>query len=59
MQHVTINYSGLNIADTCYPSLSDDGIVLLKLFVLLYADNTIILSENEQALQSALDLIHE
>ena len=44
--YVSKSYKGVDIANTCYPSLHDEDIVLLKLFVLLYADDTIILSEN-------------
>ena len=40
------------IAQSCYPSLiNSEDIVLLKLFVLLYADDTIIFAENEIELQ--------
>ena len=53
-QYISGSYSGINIADTCYPSLNNDDIVLMKLFVLLYADDTIVLAENETDLQLAL-----
>ena len=56
---ISNTYQGLNLADTCYPSLNDEDIALLKLFVLLYADDTIILAENEMELQSALNAVHE
>ena len=47
-QHMTKVYHGLNISDTCYPSLKNQNLVVfLKLFVLPYADDTVILSENE------------
>ena len=52
-------YTGLNISDTCYPSLVDEHIVLLKVFALLYADDTVVLSENAKYLQLALDSVHE
>ncbi len=58
-QHISNSFHGLNIAGTCYPSLIHDNIVLLKLFVLLYADDTIILAENEHELQCALSAVHE
>jgi len=58
-KYVGTSYHGLNIANTCYPSLNDEDIVLIKLFVLLYADDTIILSENEHELQTALDTVHK
>ena len=41
-QYIGISYRGLNIAQSCYPSLTDEYIVLLNLFVLLYADDTLI-----------------
>ena len=34
-------YPGLNIADSCYPTLNDNSIIFIKMFVLLYADDTI------------------
>ena len=52
-------YHGLNIADSCYPSLNDTNIVLIKLFVLLYADDTIALAGNEHQLQTSMDTVHE
>ena len=58
-EYIGTSYQGLNIADTCYPSLNDEDIALLKLFVLLYADDTIILAENERELQTALDTVHQ
>ena len=57
-QYISTAYRGLNIVQSCYPSLNDENIVLLKLFVLLYADDTIILDENEKELQLALDKVH-
>ena len=56
---ISTAYRGLNIVQSCYPSLNDEDIVLLKLFVLLYADDTIILAENEKELQLALDKVHQ
>ena len=51
-EYVSTAYGGLNIAQSCYPSLmNSEYIVLLKLFVLLYADDIIILAENEIGLQ--------
>ena len=45
---------------TIYPSLiNSEDIVLLKLFVLLYADDTIISAENEIELQLALNKVYE
>ena len=51
-------YHGINIADICYPSLKSENLVFLKLFVLLYADDTVILSKNEHELQQALNGIY-
>ena len=45
-QYISTAYRGFNIVQSCYPSLNDEDIVLIKLFVLLYADDTIILAEN-------------
>ena len=59
LQFICRSYTGLNISDTCYPSLADEHIVLLKVFALLYADDTIVLAENEKELQLALDSVHE
>ena len=57
---VSTAYGGLNIAQSCYPSLiNSEDIVFLKLFVLLYADGTIILAENEIELQLALNKVYE
>ena len=59
-EYVSTAYGGLNIAQSCYPSLmNNEDIVLLKLFVLLYADDTIILAENEIELQLALHNVYE
>ena len=55
----TYGYHGLNIADSCYPTLNDNSIILIKMFVLLYADDTIVLAENEYQLQTALDNVHQ
>ena len=57
--YISMTYTGLNISDSCYPILNDQNIVLLQLFILLYADDTIILAENEHELQHALTSIHE
>ena len=37
----------------------DDDIVMLNMFVLLYADDTIVLAENAYKLQKALDAVDE
>ena len=51
-------YKGLSI-NNCYPTLLDDDIVMLNMFVLLYADDTIVLAKNACELQKALDALHE
>lgn len=44
----------------CFSSDFDDSVyIYLKLFVLLYADDTVILSESANGLQSALDVYNE
>ena len=58
-QNIANTYHGLNIADSCYPTLNDNSILLIKMFVLLYADHTIVLAENEYQLQTALDTVHQ
>jgi len=57
-EHISKYYKGIDIASSCYPSLKTENIVLMNMFALLYADDTIILSENECELQSALDAVH-
>ena len=59
MHYISQSYIGLNIARTCYPSLSNEDLVFFKFFVLLYADDTVILAENDRDLQMALDSVHE
>ena len=38
---------------------SDDMLNTMSLFVLLYADDTVILSDNKHNLQKSLDYLHE
>ena len=47
------------MSKSCYPSLESEDALFLKLFVLLYADDTIILAESERDLQRALNSVHE
>ena len=54
--YISQSYKGLHISRTCYPSLSNEDLVFFKLFVLLYADDTVILAENDRDLQMALGL---
>ena len=58
-QFVGRSYNGLCVSKSCYPSLEKDDELVLKLFVLLYADDTIILAENERDLHIALNSVHE
>ena len=53
-------YDGLDeLSNACTTLLSDDTVeVYLKLYLLLYADDTIILSETSADLQSALNAMH-
>jgi hypothetical protein len=56
-QFLSKKYNGLPLLkNTVSESLEDDDVtVYLNLFILLYADDTILLSENEVELQNALD----
>ena len=51
-KYIEGKYKGLSI-NNCYPTLLDDDIVIINMFVLLYAD------ENACELQNALDAVHE
>ena len=57
--YISQSYKGLNIYRTCYPTLSNEDLLFFKLFVLLYADDTVILAENDRDLQMALESVHE
>ena len=57
-EYVSTAYGGLTIAQSCYPSLINSKYIYI-LFVLLYADDTIILAENEIELQLALNKVYE
>ena len=56
--YVGMPYNGCCVTKSCYPSLECEDALFLKLFVLLYADDTIILAENERDLQRALNSVH-
>ena len=51
------HYKGLkDLADDINCNLSNDDVeIFLKLYSLLYADDTVILAENEEELQKALN----
>ena len=53
-------YNGLSeVAEMSKSLLSDDEIeVLFKLYILLYADDTVIFAESKEELQSALNAIY-
>ena len=55
--YVGRSYTGLCVFKSCYPSLESEDALFLKLFVLLYADYTIIFAENERDLQIALNSV--
>ena len=57
-KYIEGKYTGLSI-NNCYPTLLDDDIAMLNMFVLLYADDTIVLAENACELQKALDAVHD
>ena len=48
-KYIEGKYRGLSI-DNCYPTLLDNDIAMLNMFVLLYADDTIVLAENASAM---------
>ena len=57
--YISQSYKGLNISRTCYHSLSNEDLEFFKLSVMLYADDTVILAENDRNLQMVLDSVHE
>ena len=57
-KYIEGKYKGLRI-NNCYPTFLDVDIVMLNMFVLLYADDTILLVENACELQKAFDAVHE
>ena len=60
-RHIGSKYNGLsNVSRLCSNLLSDEDVeVFVRLFVLLYADDTIVLAESEQELQDALVGVYE
>ena len=52
-KYIEGKYRGLSI-NNCYPTLLDNDIAMLNMFVLLYADDTIVLVENTCELQKYL-----
>ena len=57
-KYIEGKYRGLSI-NNCYPTLLYIDITMLNMFVLLYADDTIVLPENACELQKALDPVHD
>ena len=47
------------MSKSCYPSLESDGTLFAKLFVVLYADDTIKFAKIAHDLQTALDSVQE
>ena len=58
---LSTKYQGLNSLNNLYQNVStnDEILTLLKLYVLLYADDTIIMAEGPNELQLALDALSE
>ena len=58
---VSRHYRGLGyVAEQIRTNLSNDDIeVYLRMFILLYADDTIVMAENPEDLQKALNALHE
>ena len=55
-QFMSSKYGLVSVAKATHESLGDgDVLVFLKLYLLLYADDTVILAENERELQATLD----
>ena len=59
--YLSKHYSGLqHICEDMNRILSDDDVeFFIKIFVLLYADDTIVLAESAEELQSALNAVHD
>ena len=55
------SYNGLNSLNTLFTdaTLDDDLEIFLKLYILLYADDTIVMAESESELQEALNEVSE
>ncbi len=56
---ISRDFSGVTPQHSCYPDLHEEHMTFIKLFTLLYADDTIVLSESETELQMALDSVHQ
>ena len=57
--YVGKSYKGLCVCKSCYPSLEHEDALFVKSFMLLYAGDKIVLTENERDLQTALDSLKE
>lgn len=57
--HISKHYSGLSPLHTCYPTANTEELVFVKIFTLLYADDTVVLSESEAELQLALNAVYD
>lgn len=60
-RHISTKYRGLSsVSDLCSMLLSDDDVtVFVRLFALLYMDDTIVMAETEEQLQNALVGVYE
>jgi len=60
VQHISTSYKGLSVlSESINTVLSDDTVeVYVKLFLLLYADDTVIIAESISDLQSALNAMY-
>ena len=60
-QFISTQYNGLNEIKTLYTDMApnDEILTLLKLYVLLYADDTIIMAESPNELQLALNAVND
>ena len=60
-KYMSTKYSGLNTLNNIFTNVStnDEILTLLKLYILLYADDTIIMAESANDLQLALDALSE
>ena len=60
-QFISTQYNGLEEIKTLYTDMAtnDEILTLLKLYVLLYADDTIIMAESPNELQLALNAVND
>ena len=56
---ISNHFNGLTPQQTCFPEFNNEVVTFIRLFTLLYADDTIILSESAQELQQALESVNK